>query len=114
MSNFDITYTHDQSESANTLAEYETALKAAVWDWFVEGDEAASNANLETIKSVEHIRDNLRWEIGGLKNNKPGSAKANIDVLQQIQDLHNSIAPRQYQYEDADIEYSRKGLKAGA
>ena len=111
MTYYDISYTNDAgTDGVKTLADFETALQSAVWDWEVDGDEAKSKENLATIKNVMHIRDNLREHYAGMNQNKPGVTLTDYKRLQEISDLNNKYASQAYKWWDDEIEFNRKSL----
>lgn len=95
MASYDGNYTLDPS-IINTKEELEDRLKAVIWDWQIDGDEAQSKANLDLLRSAEVCYQALRVQYCGIGQSTPISPNYDKNKLEEILVLWNKYAPNKY------------------
>tara|TARA_B100000131_G_scaffold291340_1_gene304820 strand:+ start:333 stop:650 length:318 start_codon:yes stop_codon:yes gene_type:complete len=91
------------NQNSHTFEEFEDRLKAVTWDWQIDGDEAASMANLDKLRSAQAAYNAIRRDQGGLGKSYPGNPAYDVEVLQKVHDLWNKYAGMGYKLDEVEI-----------
>ena len=94
------------NQNSHTFEELEDRLKAVTWDWQVDGDEAASMANLDKLRSAQAAYNAIRRDQGGLGKSEPGKPAFDKDVLLRVHELWNKYANHAFKIEEVEIPSS--------